>query len=388
MSDILTQLTDAAKRTPGLLAGAPVDVANLVAGAVSGRGLSGLSDNPVGGSKQINSLFGLTSESGGVVQDSAEAILGLLTPGGAAKAVVGGMIVPARLLGNSSMKQMMEFVRAESLKSKTAKELYDQTGVFRGQLDPKKLKGIIDDSASKFKAHPDFSVGSVSTTVSPQANIPLFDVLDHPELRAMADKDNDLKLLHNVKIQFESNPRYHGSYNPNTDVITMAPASSPDDWMSTLLHEVQHAIQFKTSMINGGDPRLFLKDSSRLSDALMWIKHEKDDIAKKLSNVVTGSAEETALYARNKQATLDQQALQNVNNKAYRAYLELQGETDARTTQRMFRDPREIKAYDPDLPDPDKVIKASELRDPSKIDKTKLFDADPTIKALIDKYVP
>jgi hypothetical protein len=72
---------NALKRTPGLLAGGPVDLANLVLGAITGKGIAGLVKKPVGGSESINEAFGMPA-SKDAFQQGVEAVTGMLSPSG------------------------------------------------------------------------------------------------------------------------------------------------------------------------------------------------------------------------------------------------------------------------------------------------------------------
>lgn len=73
-------LVEALKRTPGNILGGGVDVANLLLGLVTGKGLKGFVDNPVGGSESINQAVGL-KQGQDPAQQAAEAVLGMFSPG-------------------------------------------------------------------------------------------------------------------------------------------------------------------------------------------------------------------------------------------------------------------------------------------------------------------
>lgn len=83
-------LLDAIKRTPGNIVGGPVDLANLITGALAGKGISGLAPAPIGGSNWINSKFGLEATKT-LTDQTAEALLGMATPSGMAKGAVLGL---------------------------------------------------------------------------------------------------------------------------------------------------------------------------------------------------------------------------------------------------------------------------------------------------------
>ena len=106
---------EAVKRTPGLIAGGPVDVANLALGLLSGKGLEGLSAKPVGGGEWINEFFGL-KQNKDALQQGTEAALSMLSPGGVAKGAA---------LGGASLLGMLKILNAGGAKpaGKSAEQL-------------------------------------------------------------------------------------------------------------------------------------------------------------------------------------------------------------------------------------------------------------------------
>lgn len=73
-------LVEALKRTPGNIAGGGVDLVNMALGLLTGKGLKGFVDKPVGGSESINQAVGL-KQGQDPAQQAAEAVLGMFSPG-------------------------------------------------------------------------------------------------------------------------------------------------------------------------------------------------------------------------------------------------------------------------------------------------------------------
>lgn len=78
--------------------------------------------------------------------------------------------------------------------------------------------------------------------------VALGSILDHPELyRAYPDLDS-------LKVRIEGDTRNLGSYSESLDTIRLNPKETPEQMHSTLLHEVQHAIQAREDFARGGNP--------------------------------------------------------------------------------------------------------------------------------------
>jgi len=78
----------------------------------------------------------------------------------------------------------------------------------------------------------------------------LGNVFEHPELlKAYPD-------LANIKVGKETSSNYRGMYNPEENTITTGGGliGNADQSRSTMLHELQHAIQEKEGMAKGGNP--------------------------------------------------------------------------------------------------------------------------------------
>lgn len=350
-----SQLLTALQRTPGNIAGAPVDLANLLAGFVSGRGVGGLVPGvqAVGGSDWINSKFGLT-EKGDTAQQSAEAVASLATPGGIAKgAVIGlsplvatmlsgikgakaaamagpgakqaGMIVPAKVLNFSNAKAAEKLID-----SGAAKEAWKKYGVYRDNVDGQ-LKSVLSDAGAKFKdgalkatLQGNYGKGPVpwysliNDTHGAKDRL-LSDVLEHPALeKALPD------IYYGLKISPSSGMGYRGAYYKGK--VDLTAGTSQKDMMSTMLHEIQHGVQDNYGFATGGNSREFIRRADSMKEietALKKISDKRYD--DKLEKIIPGSL----------LANINRVALVP-GKEAFKRYEQIPGEVEARTVQKMF----------------------------------------------------
>lgn len=108
-NSILTQVFAGIKKLPGQIIGGPVDVSNLLLGAVTGKGVSGFTDTPVGGSKQINSFFGMGENSSGLAEDVTSVVGNAIIPaGGSSKLAI---LLPALIKQHGSARLFNAFKR-------------------------------------------------------------------------------------------------------------------------------------------------------------------------------------------------------------------------------------------------------------------------------------
>jgi hypothetical protein len=373
---------NALKRTPGLLAGGTVDLANLVLGAVTGKGMAGLVKKPVGGSESINEAFGMPA-SKDAFQQGVEAATGMLSPGGAAKAI----IIPAAL-AKMTIKEMKS---AQSLiNSGKADEAYKTHKVYEDPVSGELLKVIPDTNAKlsnqKFQIFTAASDKGTPTplTVSMGVTAPqttLAEGLLHPELYAtMPDigstllgaytqrkmggiKDYaDAQSAHFVpgnvgrppQIAAGMTTKYTGnlqSQNPMTAMV------------SNILHETQHAVQNKTGMPQGGTATQFLADSNRINRAQKEIEAQWTTGKK-----ATG-------YARS--------VMERVTDEAFDLYKNLPGEVQSRLVELQYvtgdYDTHPLVLYQQLGGDLTKMLKAES--------RPKL-DLDPEVQKILDIYAP
>jgi hypothetical protein len=170
------------------------------------------------------------------------------------------VIIPARL-GPAAAAKNMEAA------GKSADEIYQATKTYRDSVT-NALKEVIPDTGA------DFLPGAINIKLGPQNpfvahNNPsrvgelahdiftdktLGDVLSHPFM-------DDLMGVEAAKVgRLILAPGVRGSFNPDKDTIRLADNVDPNQMLSTLLHETQHALQFRAGTQGGGNPGMFFAD--------------------------------------------------------------------------------------------------------------------------------
>jgi hypothetical protein len=114
------------------------------------------------------------------------------------------------------------------------RRVYDKTGVFKGADG--KMRFEVDDSAS-----------TVLDGVTPNTSARLEDYLQHPELFELYPTMRGMPV--DFKEQSEM-PGVNGSFSPSAQRMRLA-VRPAEDMRSTLLHEVQHAVQEREGFSGG-----------------------------------------------------------------------------------------------------------------------------------------
>lgn len=128
--------------------------------------------------------------------------------------------------------------------------IYNETGVFKGADG--KLRYEIRDDAS-----------TINTDVSKPA-VFLDDFLDHPELFETYPS------LGGVRVRFEDDTSgYLGSYLPNADEIRLKTGRTPEETRSTLLHEIQHAVQNREGFSGGSNLSMSLDQAADFANKVL-----------------------------------------------------------------------------------------------------------------------
>jgi hypothetical protein len=101
-----------------------VDLSNLVLGVLSGKGLSGVAEKPVGGSAWLNEKFGIQGE--GLISDAVEMAGSSVNPAGLAKSLA--ILVPAIVT-----KDANTILKAQRALKKGADpaEVFADTGIYK-----------------------------------------------------------------------------------------------------------------------------------------------------------------------------------------------------------------------------------------------------------------
>jgi len=143
----------------------------------------------------------------------------------------------------------------------------------------------------------------------------LSDVLDHKELY------DNYPTLFDAKLTFTDMPKgANGYYDAKANEIVLNSAMNKEDIKSSLLHEIQHAIQNKEGFARGGSAQEFYNDAKSKIDLLKYeLEFEPDDFIrdKKLKQL---SEIETAYKNGGKE-------------EAFKKYQRLSGEIEARDVQ-------------------------------------------------------
>jgi hypothetical protein len=363
MASTLDQFLSAIKRTPGNIAGGPVDVVNLLAGLVAGKGVEGLSKEPVGGSDWINRQFGMKDKGGGV-QQVAEMAAGMMSPGGALKAV----IVPAVLV-----KDAATIARARGMQNMGASDgrIFQETGIYSAPGDDI-LRAVISDEGAKVK----YDKVSREVFNSPALRnspgqflrmnlfkqVPLKDVLEHPELFAINSK------LKDVPVSGLFGSLGSAGYNPSKTAdtfgsIKLGSTMSEKEFLRNLLHEVQHGIQEYYKMPMGGNERMFV--DSRVPKVL-------DAIVQELPKAKTKEYADRLEAGRKEAKAMDRMGNQ--------LYLRMAGEAEARAVETAL-DTRNYTRFPVSMYD----VPLRELISPSQVQRLR---PSQNLQDLIDSLVP
>jgi hypothetical protein len=302
------------------LAGTPVDLMNLLVSPAT-RALGIYSDKPVGGSAWFREKAGVAPEDSNL----RETVGNLLTPGGAAHA----MIVGATRLGRDTAKaqKIYEDLVAAGVKDSEARgRSFAQTGVYGGEVDGK-FKTIISDEFAAVRVGNgldyNYNPATGAATLVPQKSVvKLPDVLDHPELFQAYPE------LAKVKVTKEDTAGFKGSFTPsghsNYPGVIRLKGGDPESVRSTILHEVQHVVQSLEKFTGGTNPAAEQKFSPEARQKI-------EKIISKMEGASSGfpiakTPEEEALIGFVKRLNLDQE-------QGRIRYLNKAGEQEARFTQ-------------------------------------------------------
>lgn len=269
--------------------------------------------------------------------------------------LVGGMVNPisstAVIVPAFLQKTIGQVKAAESLLSggANAKAVYQASGIFQSPTDDI-LRSVIPDTAARLKFD--------TNTIESWQGFNLVEVLDHPELYKAIPE------LKGVRVRGSKFQKNGGAYYPEDSLITLGEQSEPAKALNVLLHEVQHSIQEKYGMTGGGNRSMFFNNPTELDkakDAAINLAHR----ARKLGDT---ELEDDAFAAFD--------VLDAVDQKAFKNYLALGGEAEARAVEAMLTNPNAFPRdlYGLDVPITDLIA------DPASITK---LDSDPTVKSVI-----
>lgn len=315
-------LTGFAKNFTTDLPGFLMDVADKFAGDTATLGEKDRS------AQLFEAMTGIKTKSGDGGID--EILGGMISPTGAV-GVGKAVILPAFAAGKS-LGQLKEADRLIGA-GVSAQEVFTRTGIYQDPTGAG-LRSVISDQGSKLLRdqveYKDVVLKSRATgerqqitaaAVVPGTRFSLGDILEHPELEKLIPNT-----LLDVTVVGDPTGFGGGAYNPVLREISLKRARSPQALQSTLLHEVQHAIQEDFSMPRGGNTEMFFKDSVTVEMAKAKLKSvlEDPDIMDSLSPNALSE-----LFSQRK-------SLNDILTEAFNLYKRFPGEAEARAVQNLF----------------------------------------------------
>lgn len=303
---------------PGFL----MDVADKMAGDTTYLGEKDRS------AQLFEAMTGIKTKSG---EGGIPEFLGsLISPSGAVGAFKAA-ILPAFAAGKSlgALKEADRLLDA----GVSAQEVFTRTGIYQDPTGAG-LRSVVSDQGSKLLRdqveYKDLILKSKATgerqqvtaaSIVPGTRFSLGDILEHPELEKLIPNT-----LRDVTVVGDPTGFGGGAFNPSLREISLKRARSPEALQSTLLHEVQHAIQEDFSMPRGGNTEMFFKDPATVEMAKAKLKSvlEDPDI---MSSLPPNALSD--LFSKRK-------SLNNILTESFNLYERIPGEAEARAVQSLF----------------------------------------------------
>jgi len=299
-----------------------------------------------------------TADSQGSPSDYADIVSNLtgLVPAGASKALIAGPLALGADLKKLSLAQKMakadEALRSGgnlspieqgAAKIKSEREIYDNTGWYRG-VDGKWRFEIPDRNTLFFRES------------KPTGEIPLSKNFYHAEL---FKNYPDMK---NMNLQWgDANTlggNYFGMHHPDENLIQLLVGRSREDTKSTLLHELQHAIQQREGFAPGTN-----------------VEHLGELTRKHL--IDSGKIPDRSMFPDDKSW---HEALDKIESVPFNLYKRHAGEVESRTVQHRFAHPYiDIPPYYGDYPRQEQIIPYEWLRHQPK-------DVQDYVRSNLDHY--
>lgn len=277
--------------------------------------------------------------------EKSEQLGGMLDP----KAMLKSIILPAFL--TKSIKDIKTAERALE-KGISGDKVYETLGVF-------KLPENIDDGVMRSVLHPGLAEFNPRALTYEGLNInkiqELGEVVNFPELYRLVPDLQSYRLTPEPGLPVNS--AYH---NSKDKLIGLGNASSKEELMKSLLHEVQHGIQTRFDMNTGANPTMFYEDVTKADRA-------KNILAKQAN-------------AGDKKAAQNWNILDLTEQEATRQYKKVAGEVEARAVEKMRSEYGPITkplTYYGDAYDLNRMILS-----PSQVPPV---DSSPTIRKIIDE---
>lgn len=198
------------------------------------------------------------------LQTSAQVAMGvgpgIIAGQGARTAWIGGLDDAERMeqAATTTSPTLMQRIMGQkpvSTPQYTRDQIFDQTGWWRGPDGQWKFN--VPDQGATLKtgnmAQLNTSHGSYNA-ILPGQNLKLPDILDHPDLYDAYPHLADINVKPTPRDEVTS---YRAAYSPDENSIYLSPLDS-QTMTSSLLHEVNHAVQRYEGFAKGGSPEEFL----------------------------------------------------------------------------------------------------------------------------------
>lgn len=320
--------------------GAPIDLINELivrpAATLLGSG-DRVSDKPVGGGKYLREKFGQAVEDA----NPAETVGSMISAGGAAKTAI---ILPAFLTKSiKDIKRAEKYIDAGADMQNVEKEL----GVFKlpAAIDDGVMRTVLDDSSASLVFRQSvLGSGLVKkqNIVGPEGpnmmvDIPLGQVERLPDILNHSALFTAVPDLAKTRVVSEFGGFRGAAYFPDEDVIRMGADNTPEGYLSTLLHEVQHAVQHRFGMNEGGSPNNFFNAPKSFQEAKDHLFSKSRGLAKIQEK--QKDPELKAIVKQRQDATsAAQKKLSEADNKAFNSYTRIAGEVEAQAVEKMRAD--------------------------------------------------
>jgi len=233
-----------------------------------------------------------------------------------------GMIQPMMIGPSATLwNPQSAFEAAKMLKAGELPEaVFKKTNTYKG-LD-EQFRQELPDYTAHIKGGPTFEKAVLNRMTALSLDTPTVkDVLYHPKLLESYPD------LGNIEIQFvKKGSKHNAEFSPTENIIRIRGDMKSDDAVSSMLHELQHAIQVKEGFAVGADANAIIKRKAKESQDLM-------DKIGELNNKMrgkTGAEYEELMAQRN---TLSKQYTDPYKS-AVDEYTQNAGEAEARLVQR------------------------------------------------------
>lgn len=317
--DALNTIWQAIKRTPGAFAGGGVDIANFGLGLLTGKGLSGFSPEPIGGSAWINKQFGM-QPSTSAIQSGIEAALSSITPSGAAKALIVALplkmakeigIANAAGAATDTLKKTGSQFLASEASARELKQVGNPEGIYSLFTGPDKaLRAVVSNEHARLAPRAaDYVKSNIflnraelgkkyknTKDLAPGPEVPLSDILLHPHAYNLVPELATIQVRHSPLLDIFGS---HGAYVPGANTIELAGNHyAPRKWINdptselvaTLLHEMGHVGQAANSVRGGTAPsQQMLKKS--LNEAVALGSYSSPETLAAIRNVLNNAVD-------------------------------------------------------------------------------------------------